>query len=103
MVGSRHAGGQVVPDVPLMLPTRLHHRPDVRQVRGPGRALRPVTLLPPQHPVPDRPLGRVVRRLDPGVEGEQLNICDSDVSDLESGATYTVDVKARKIVLHNKS
>jgi hypothetical protein len=39
----------------------------------------------------------------PGVEGEQLNICDSHVSDLESGATYTVDVQARKIVLHYES
>jgi hypothetical protein len=39
----------------------------------------------------------------PGVEGGQLHICDSHLTDLESGATYTVDVQARKIVLHYES
>ena len=39
----------------------------------------------------------------PGVEGRQLHICESHLSDLESGATYTVDVQARKIVLHDES
>jgi hypothetical protein len=39
----------------------------------------------------------------PGVEGGQLHICESHLLDLESGATYTVDVQARKIVLHNES
>jgi len=39
----------------------------------------------------------------PGVEGGKLHICESHLADIESGATYTVDVKARKIVLHNKS
>ena len=39
----------------------------------------------------------------PGVEGGRLNICDSHLLDLESGATYTVDVRARKIVLHDNS
>ena len=39
----------------------------------------------------------------PGVEGGRLNICDSHLIDLELGAAYTVDVQARKIVLHNAS
>jgi hypothetical protein len=39
----------------------------------------------------------------PSVEGGQLHICDSHLTDLELGATYTVDVQARKIVLHYES
>ena len=39
----------------------------------------------------------------PAEPGRRLNICDSHLLDIESGATYTVDVQARKILLHNKS
>jgi hypothetical protein len=39
----------------------------------------------------------------PGVEGGRLHICESHLLDLESGARYTVDVRARKIVLHGNS
>ena len=35
----------------------------------------------------------------PGVDGGRLHICDIHLSDLEAGAKYTVDVKARKILL----
>jgi hypothetical protein len=34
-----------------------------------------------------------------GVEGGHLNICDEHLADLESGARYTVDTYARKLLL----
>jgi hypothetical protein len=39
----------------------------------------------------------------PGVRGGRLHICDTHLLEIESGATYTVDVHARKIVLHYES
>src|SRR5487761_1070383 len=68
---SGEARRQVIPNVAALLTARLHHRPNTRQVRTTTLTLGAVALLPPQHPMTQSTLRRIVRRLDSRYEREQ--------------------------------
>jgi hypothetical protein len=76
-------GGEIRQDMALLLLQRRHHGQPACDQTGAGRTLRASTPLAPEHPGTERPLGRMIGRLDAG----NLHECPQGLASLEEVAT----------------